>query len=83
MDVSVRPAVPVAIDCAVFDSGKAAVATVDAPVGSVVVLSVCSNATTGFEWAQATTSDPAIAIPGAWIYQAPPQTDPPISGARS
>ena len=46
LDVVVRDAVPVAIDCSAFDNDTAATAAVDAQAGSAVVLTVCSNAST-------------------------------------
>ena len=76
LDVVVRDAVPVAIDCSAFDNGTAATASVDAPAGSAVVLTVCSNASTGFTWMPASSSDPAVAVPGEWVSVAPTEPMP-------
>jgi predicted secreted protein len=81
LDVVVRDAVPVAIDCAAFDSG-AVTASVEAPAGSVVVLTVCSNASTGYAWSTATSSEPAVAVPGAWVSLAPAEPMPGAAGSQ-
>lgn len=82
LDVVVRDAVPVTIDCAAFGAGPAAIASVDAPVGSAVVLTVCSNASTGFTWTAASSSDPAVAVPGAWVSVAPAEPMPGAAGTQ-
>jgi predicted secreted protein len=82
LDVVVRDAVPVAIDCPTFDSGTAATASVDAPAGSAVVLTVCSNASTGFTWTAASSSDPAVAVPGEWVSVAPAEPMPGAAGSQ-
>ncbi len=82
LDVVVREAVPVAIECAAFESGTAATASVDAPVGSAVVLTVCSNASTGFMWTAASSSDPAVAVPGEWVSVAPAEPMPGAPGTQ-
>ncbi|MFN8621963.1 MAG: protease inhibitor I42 family protein [Chloroflexota bacterium] len=84
IEVTVRPAVTVAIDCAAFDASNKATAAVTAPVGSTVVLTVCSNASTGYTWRKPVSSEPAIAVPGAFVDQqvpAPTGDNPPIVGA--
>lgn len=82
LDVVVRDPVAVTIDCAAFDNGTAATASVDAPAGSVVVLTVCSNASTGFTWTTASSSDPAIAVPGEWVSVAPAEPMPGAAGTQ-
>lgn len=82
LDVVVRDAVPVAIDCAAFESATAATASVDAPAGSAVVLTVCSNASTGFTWTTASSSDPAVAVPGEWVSVAPAEPMPGAAGSQ-
>jgi inhibitor of cysteine peptidase len=82
LDVVVRKAVPVAIDCSAFDTNTAATASVDAPVGSVIVLTVCSNASTGFTWTSASSSDPAVAVPGQWVSVAPAEPMPGAAGSQ-
>lgn len=82
LDVVVRDAVPVAIDCAAFETATAATATVDAPAGSAVVLTICSNASTGFTWTTATTSDPAVAVPGEWVSLPPAEPMPGAAGSQ-
>lgn len=82
LDVVVRDAVPVAIDCSAFDNATAATASVDAPAGSVVVLTVCSNGSTGFTWTTASSSDPAIAVPGEWVSVAPAEPMPGAAGSQ-
>jgi predicted secreted protein len=84
VEVTVRPAVTVAIDCAAFEASSTATAAVEAPVGSTVVLTVCSNASTGYTWRKPVSSEPAIAVPGAFVDQevpAPTGDNPPIVGA--
>lgn len=82
LDVVVRDAVPVVIDCAAFENATAATASVDAPAGSAVVLTVCSNASTGFTWTTATSSDPAVAVPGEWVSVAPAEPMPGAAGSQ-
>ncbi len=82
LDVVVRDAVPVAIDCAAFGDSTAASASVDAPSGSAVVLTVCSNASTGFTWTAPSTSDPAVAVPGAWVWVPPAEPMPGAAGSQ-
>jgi inhibitor of cysteine peptidase len=82
LDVVVRDAVPVAIDCAAFENATAATASVDAPAGSAVVLTVCSNASTGFTWTTASSSDPAVAVPGEWVSVAPAEPMPGAAGSQ-
>lgn len=82
LEVVVRDAVPVAIDCAAFDDGTAATASVDAPVGGAVVLTVCSNASTGFTWTTASSSDPAVAVPGEWVSVGPAEPMPGAPGSQ-
>lgn len=82
LDVTVRDAVPVTIDCAAFEDATAATASVEAPAGSVVVLTVCSNASTGFMWTTATTSDPAVAVPGEWVSLPPAEPMPGAAGSQ-
>jgi inhibitor of cysteine peptidase len=82
LEVVVRDAVPVAIDCDAFESGTATTASVDAPVGSAVVLTVCSNASTGFTWTAASSSDPAVAVPGEWVSVAPAEPMPGAPGSQ-
>lgn len=82
LEVVVRDAVAVAIDCAAFESGTAASASVEAPVGSAVVLTVCSNASTGYTWTAATSSDPAVAVPGEWVPVAPAEPMPGAPGTQ-
>lgn len=82
LDVVVRDAVPVALDCAAFGDATAATASVDAPAGSAVVLTVCSNASTGFIWTAASSSDPAVAVPGEWVSIAPPEPMPGAAGSQ-
>jgi predicted secreted protein len=82
LDVVVRDAVPVAIECAAFETGSAASASVNAPAGSVVVLTVCSNASTGYTWTAASTSDPAVAVPGEWVSVAPAEPMPGAPGSQ-
>ncbi len=82
LDIVVRDAVRVAIDCPAFDNGSAATASVDAPAGSAVVLTVCSNASTGFTWTAATSSDPAVAVPGEWVSVAATEPMPGAAGSE-
>lgn len=82
LDVVVRDAVPVAIDCSAFDSGMVATEFVNAPVGSAVVLTICSNASTGFTWTAASSSDPAVAVPGEWVSVAPTEPMPGAAGTQ-
>jgi len=82
LDVVVRDAVPVAIDCAAFSDSTAATASVDAPVGSAVVLTVCSNASTGYTWTAASSSEPAVAVPGEWVSVAPAEPMPGAPGSQ-
>jgi predicted secreted protein len=82
LDVVVRDAVPVAIDCSAFDDSAAATTSVDVPVGSAVVLTVCSNASTGFTWTAASSSDPAAAVPGEWVSIAPTDPMPGVAGSQ-
>lgn len=74
LDVVVREAVSLSIDCDAFVATPDAIASVDVPVGDVVLLDVCSNGATGFTWTPATTSDPAVAVPGTWVTWAPDDT---------
>lgn len=82
LDVVVRDAVPVSMDCSAFEGGATATASVDAPVGSAVVLTVCSNASTGFSWSAASSSDPAVAVPGEWVSVAPAEPMPGAAGSQ-
>lgn len=81
LDVVVRDAVPVTIECSAFEDG-AATASVAVPVGSAVVLTVCSNASTGFAWAAASSSDPAVAVPGEWVSLPPAEPMPGAAGSQ-
>jgi predicted secreted protein len=82
LDVVVRPATTADIACDQFDKSPNVTASVDAPVGNVVVLTVCSNPTTGFSWSPATSSEPSVAVPGSWVMQSPAaSTDTPMAGA--
>jgi predicted secreted protein len=82
LEVIVRDAVPVAIDCSAFDASTAATASVDAPIGSAVVLTVCSNASTGYIWTAASSSDPAVAVPGEWVSVAASEPMPGAAGSQ-
>ncbi|MFN8518748.1 MAG: protease inhibitor I42 family protein [Chloroflexota bacterium] len=82
LDVVVRDAVSVAIPCAAFSADSVTTASVEAPVGSVVVLTVCSNASTGFTWTTATSSDPAVAVPGEWVSIDPTEPMPGAAGTQ-
>lgn len=61
----------VSIDCDAFAAGPAAVESVNVAAGSSIVLSLCSNPTTGYRWSEPVSSDPAVASVGGWIYAAP------------
>lgn len=61
----------VSIDCDAFAASPAAVESVDVATGSSVVLSLCSNPTTGYRWSEPASSDPVVASVGGWIYAAP------------
>jgi predicted secreted protein len=82
LDVAVRDAVSVTIPCAAFSADSVTTASVEAPVGSVVVLTVCSNASTGYTWTTATSSDPAVAVPGEWVSVAPAEPMPGAAGTQ-
>jgi len=59
------------IDCDTFAAQPAAVASVDVLTGSALVISLCSNPTTGFTWSEPITSDATVAVPGSWSFTAP------------
>jgi inhibitor of cysteine peptidase len=61
----------VSFDCETLATSPAAVDSVDVAAGSSVVLSLCSNPTTGYRWSEPASSDPSVASVGGWIYAAP------------
>lgn len=65
-DVTVVP-----VDCASFAADPASARDVTVAPGATVVLSLCSNPTTGYRWSEPVSSDPAVASVGGWDYAAP------------
>jgi predicted secreted protein len=63
--------VVVDIDCDAFTADPAAVRSVDVAAGSSVLLSLCSNPSTGYRWSEPASSDPVVASVGGWTYAAP------------
>jgi inhibitor of cysteine peptidase len=61
----------VRFECEAFAASPAAVESVDVAAGSSVVLSLCSNPSTGYRWSEPASSDPSVASVGGWIYAAP------------
>lgn len=67
--VQVRDANQLAIGCDEFQATPDMTTSVDLAAGSSLVLSLCSNPSTGFRWSDAASSDPAVASVSAWAYQ--------------
>ncbi|MFO7531239.1 MAG: protease inhibitor I42 family protein, partial [Candidatus Limnocylindrales bacterium] len=61
----------VSFDCEALAASPAAVDSVDVAAGSTVLLSLCSNPTTGYRWSEPASSDPSVASVGGWVYAAP------------
>lgn len=71
LTVNVGNATKVAIDCATFEATPNATASVEVAAGDMVVVSLCSNPTTGFRWADPVVSDSAVVEVDSWVYEAP------------
>jgi inhibitor of cysteine peptidase len=74
-----QPAVSIAIGCDAFAARPDAVASFGLGVGVTVAVSLCSNPSTGFEWTDAVSSDPAVAAVGDQAYE-PPADDQGMAG---
>lgn len=55
--------------------------TITIPAGALVIITLESNATTGFSWAVSANTDEAVLQPMGSEYRAPGLTDPPVLGA--
>ncbi len=71
LTINVRDASALLIGCEEFEAQPAAVRSVDLAAGTSLVLSLCSNPTTGFRWSEPVSSDPAVASVSGWVYEAP------------
>jgi inhibitor of cysteine peptidase len=71
LTVEVIKATTLSISCDEFEASPAAVRSVDLAAGTSLVLSLCSNPTTGFRWSEPVSSDPAIASVNGWEFEAP------------
>jgi predicted secreted protein len=80
LTVNVGDAASLRIDCEAFAATPNAVASVDASVGDTVVVSLCSNPSTGFRWSDPVSSDPAVASVTGWSF-APLQAEAGMVGA--
>lgn len=67
------PAAPrtITVSCQTFTNDGAVSETVTVASGTSVLLSLCSNPTTGYRWSEAVSSDPAVASVSGWVYEAP------------
>lgn len=56
------PVAPVAftLDCAAFEAVPAQTGSIEVAVGGDVVVTLCSNASTGYVWADPVVSDPGV-----------------------
>ena len=81
--VGMTAATVVSVDCASFAADPAAARSVTAAPGASVVLSLCSNPTTGYRWSEPVSSDTAVASVGGWEYVAPPSDLIGASGAEN
>lgn len=59
------------IGCDEFEASPAVSRSVDLAVGASLVVSLCSNPTTGYRWSEASSSDPAVAAVSGWVYEEP------------
>jgi inhibitor of cysteine peptidase len=64
-------ATAVSVSCDAFASEPSVAESVSVAVGTPVVLSLCSNPTTGYRWSEPVSSDPAVASVGGWTYSEP------------
>jgi predicted secreted protein len=80
LSVEVIDASTLAIGCDEFEASPAVTRSVDLAVGASLVVSLCSNPSTGYRWSEPTSSDPAVASVSAWAY-APAQSSERIVGA--
>jgi predicted secreted protein len=80
LTVNVSDAVALRIDCDAFGATPDAVASVDASVGDTLVVTLCSNPSTGFRWSDPVSSDPGVASVTGWSF-APPQAETGMVGA--
>lgn len=64
-------ATSVAVFCDAFATEPAVAETVTVVVGTPIVLSLCSNPTTGYRWSEPVSSDPSVASVGGWVYSEP------------
>jgi inhibitor of cysteine peptidase len=71
LTVEVRDANQLVIGCDEFEATPAVTRSVDLAAGTSLVLSLCSNPSTGFRWSGAASSDPTVASVSRWIYEAP------------
>jgi inhibitor of cysteine peptidase len=71
LTVEVSDANALVIGCDEFEATPAVSRSVDLAVGESLVVSLCSNPTTGFRWSGATSSDPAVAAVSGWKYEEP------------
>lgn len=68
------------ISCDDFATNKHAINEFELPVGSEVVVTLCSNPTTGFEWEPAVISDEAVLKQVSHEYIGPESEPPPPPG---
>lgn len=71
LTVNVGTATTVAIDCAAFEATPNATASVEVAAGDMIVVSLCSNPTTGFRWGDPVVSDSAVVEVDSWVYESP------------
>jgi inhibitor of cysteine peptidase len=64
-------ATTVSVFCDAFAAQPAVVEAVTVALGTPVVLSLCSNPSTGYRWSEPESSDPAVASVGGWAYSEP------------
>jgi len=79
LTVQVRDANQLAISCEEFGATPDMATSVDLAAGSSLVLSLCSNPSTGFLWSEAVSSDPGIASVNDWVYEEP-SSEPGMTG---
>ena len=69
-----RPAMPIVIDlgCDAFQAQPAASGSIEALTGATIVITLCSNPTTGYSWSAPVTSDASVVSVSGWTTVAPP-----------
>jgi predicted secreted protein len=76
-----KAAKTVSVSCDEFESTPAVARKVQLTEGTSLVLSLCSNPSTGFEWSHAVSRHPKVASANkGWHYKAPPD-EPGMDGA--